>query len=121
MKNDISFGIIGGDIRQVYLAEAINDDDFDVRLYGFDKLNNTKYLTSSLPDLINSSDYVILPMPFTKDSVNLNAPFSNDSIHISDLTSLLKNKYVLAERFNKNLILKTANYMTTQAVTISLS
>ena len=42
MKNDISFGIIGGDIRQVYLAEAINDDDFDVRLYGFDKLNNTK-------------------------------------------------------------------------------
>ena len=23
MKNDISFGIIGGDIRQVYLAEAI--------------------------------------------------------------------------------------------------
>ncbi len=108
MKNDISFGIIGGDIRQVYLAEAINDDDFDVRLYGFDKLNNTKYLTSSLPDLINSSDYVILPMPFTKDSVNLNAPFSNDSIHISDLTSLLKNKYVFSGKIQQKFNFKNS-------------
>ena len=41
MKSDkLTFGILGGDKRNYYLAKALKNDGYEVKLCGFEKLSN---------------------------------------------------------------------------------
>lgn len=91
------FGIIGGDLRQYYLAKSLISDNHKVEIFGFDKIiektNDFKKLP--LPQVILSSDYIVLPIPITRDNKNINAPFYESKIPIDDqLLNALKNKKV---------------------------
>ena len=61
-KSDITtFGIVGGDKRQLFLAKSISDSCYDVILGGFDKLQSTGAITladvkTATPSTINVYD-----------------------------------------------------------------
>ena len=61
-----SFGIIGGDKRQLYLADSIRNDGHIVRLFGFDSLDDGSVDSeNNLSDVISMSDALILPLPLS--------------------------------------------------------
>lgn len=98
MQTKRSFGIIGGDLRQYYLAKSLLRDNNNVSVFGFEKItketDNFKKL--SLPEVINSSEYVIFPVPITRNNQTINAPFSKNEIYINnELIDSLKNKKIL--------------------------
>lgn len=85
MFNIKSFGIIGGDKRQLYCARAIADDGYSVSVCGFDKcgelygLDNTDLLT-----VLRVSDAFILPLPCSRDGESINAPFSGSRMLLGE-------------------------------------
>lgn len=96
MKSKVNFGIIGGDLRQVYLAKSIQNDGYSVKLCGFENLDSIQNLNCSIDELISCSNYIILPMPVTKDNVNINAPMSNRKIRIDNITDAIDGKHIFS-------------------------
>lgn len=87
MKDD-TFLILGGDNRSLYLGEYLENQGFKVCYYAF---NHTECY-KTLEDAINSSDVIVLPLPFTKDRLTLNTPLFDDRVLISDILALLSQK-----------------------------
>ena len=92
-----AFGIIGGDMRQIYMAEALVKDGHKVLICGFEKadLHSHNLSNDILSKVISESKYIILPVPITHDGKMVSAPFANKEIKINtDLEKMLKNKKV---------------------------
>lgn len=85
---DNTFLILGGDNRALYLGEYLENQGFKVCYFAF---NHTECY-SSLEEAMNSSDVIVLPLPFTKDRLTLNTPLFDDVVLISDILALLSNK-----------------------------
>ncbi len=85
---DNTFLILGGDNRSLYLGEYLENQGFKVCYYAF---NHTECY-NSLDEAMNSSDVIVLPLPFTKDRLTLNTPLFDDRVLISDILALLSNK-----------------------------
>lgn len=81
-KSDIrTFGIIGGDKRQLFLAKSISDSCYDVLLGGFDRLESHGSLSlCNVKKAISESDALIFPLPSIRTDGTLNTPFSNENI-----------------------------------------
>jgi dipicolinate synthase subunit A len=71
-----NFLFLGGDMRSVYAAKKLGEH-FDCFLYGFNKLD-IKQLRE-----ITKFKSLVLPLPASRDEVNINAPFSKAQIPIS--------------------------------------
>ncbi len=85
---DNTFLILGGDNRSLYLGEYLENQGFKVCYYAF---NHTECY-NSLEEAMNSSDVIVLPLPFTKDRLTLNTPLFDDVVLVSDILALLSNK-----------------------------
>ena len=100
MISNEKFGIIGGDLRQIYLAKKLQKDKNEVFVCGFENFvdfDKLKLKSLKMSDLISSSKYIILPVPASRNKKLINAPFSNADIVLSEkLFSNLKNKVVFA-------------------------
>ena len=85
-KSDIkTFGIVGGDKRQLFLAKSISDSCYDVILGGFDKLQSTGSLVlSDVRTAILESDAVIFPLPSVRADRSINTPFSDRDVVLDD-------------------------------------
>ena len=103
MFNIKSFGIIGGDKRQLYCARSIAEDGYSVSICGFEKRDSfNELLELELDQIIEKSDAIILPLPCSRDGKNINAPFSDCGIIIDDKTErLIGNKPVFCGMKNK--------------------
>lgn len=86
--NDNIFLILGGDNRSLYLGEYLENQGLKVCYYAF---NHTECY-NSLEEAMNSSDIIIVPLPFTKDRLTLNTPLFDDKVLISDILALLSHK-----------------------------
>ncbi|MCH5202112.1 MAG: dipicolinate synthase subunit DpsA [Oscillospiraceae bacterium] len=87
-----TFSVLGGDKRSYYLAKALRNDGYEVKLCGFDKLSNMNCEIAAALD----SDILILPlMPF-KEGKRINTPFSNNEsgIDLSGYEDELKDKKI---------------------------
>ena len=96
------FAIIGGDKRQVLLAEKLTKEG-KVEIYGLDKQVPN---TDSLENVIKNSDVVISAIPFTRDNIHINMPLSNEKIKIETFRNLTKNKII----FTGNEFLENEEY-----------
>ncbi len=100
MISNEKFGIIGGDLRQIYLAKKLQKDKNEVFVCGFENFvdfDKLKLKSLKMNDLISSSKYIILPVPASRNKKVINAPFSNADIVLSEkFFSNLKNKVVFA-------------------------
>lgn len=105
-----SFGIIGGDKRQLSMARAISADGYTVYLTGFERLEQllgTFGGSVAIEEAAMFSEAVILPLPVSKDGKFLNAPFSETKIPLDDhFAMLLKGKKVFCAM--KERLLKTS-------------
>ena len=111
-----NFALIGGDLRLVNLAKMLANDKNKVYVYGMDKIEEIKdipnlFNTKSIEEAINNADFIIGPLPFSKDNKNLNAPFSNNEISIKNCLEKINNKTFIAGNFSNNVkeIIKEKN------------
>lgn len=80
-----SFGIIGGDKRQLFLAKAIYDSGYAVMLGGFDRLRSTGNLVlGDIKAVTAKCDVLILPVPSVRADGSINTPFSDEFTVLDD-------------------------------------
>lgn len=80
-----TFGIIGGDKRQLFLAQSLLSDGYQVILAGFDKLREQGFDSlSGVEAAVLYSDAVILPLPSVRVDKSINAPMSGRSLFFSE-------------------------------------
>lgn len=104
MKKTIS--IIGGDLRQIILADMLQNSGFDTNVYGFEKHKSEKKIknSDSLQNAVSASA-VILPLPVSYDNLTINAPFSKEPIKIDDIIkNIPDNSILLGGKFNDYLL-----------------
>ena len=80
-----TFGVVGGDQRQLYLARALERKGNRVFLNGLETLEGAGDFTClPLEELAQRCPVVLLPLPATRDGKNLQAPFSREPIPLGD-------------------------------------
>lgn len=80
-----TFAVIGGDKRQLYLADALTRDGFRVIMGGFDKLLSVGSVTmSDVSNALRCCDAAIFPLPCLRSDNSLNTPFSDEKRYLSD-------------------------------------
>lgn len=80
-----TFGILGGDQRQIALAESIAADGSRVTVTGFDDIDFTAEIKKAdLKENVQKSQTLILPLPVTNDGKFLNMPYSSRKIPLDD-------------------------------------
>ncbi len=80
-----TFGVIGGDKRQLFLAQSLLGDGFNVILAGFGKLRGQGFDNlSGVEAAVLYSDAVILPLPGVRADKSVNAPFATRNIFFSE-------------------------------------
>lgn len=91
-----SFGIIGGDKRQLYCARSLSDDGYAVTLGGFDSVAEMKNVEITSPfEAALMSEIIILPLPCVDSKGMIPAPFCTKNIELSDdLITAMKGKKV---------------------------
>lgn len=102
-----TFSIIGGDLRNVKLAELIAADGNSVNIYGFSKAEfEIKFEQSNtLAEAINGSDVVIGPIPCSNDTETINAPYNSEKIHINEVFKCInKNQLFIAGRISEKIV-----------------
>ena len=93
MININSFGIIAGDLRQLYCARSLAEDGFEVMLSGFDKCSDAVGMQSDDPgEVIRCCDAIILPLPVSKDGSTIFAPFSSSPPDAQAVLSMIDNR-----------------------------
>ncbi|PYG87554.1 dipicolinate synthase subunit A [Ruminiclostridium sufflavum DSM 19573] len=100
------YSIIGGDLRNVKLAELIAAEGNSVNIYGFSNAGFEIKLKQSetIADAINDSDVVIGPIPCSNDNELLNAPFHNEKIYINEVFKCInKNQLFIAGRISEKI------------------
>lgn len=107
-----TFGVIGGDKRQIAAARIILSDGYTVHLNGFENLENLLSDFSnklSLEECALCSDVIIFPLPLTKDGTTLNTPFSERKVLLNDdFAKLFRGKKVFCPIKDK--LIKTSRY-----------
>ena len=98
----INFCIIGGDLRSFFLAKILSKEKNEVKLYGFDKLENFKEC-EKYDEMIRTSNNIVLPIPFSKDNQYVNMPFSNKDIAIREIFYYLENKTIFVGNMHQEL------------------
>ncbi len=107
MKPINSFLIIGGDSRQIYIAEHLYARGYNVSVYGLPEAN-IKSITN-LKTEIENSDAIILPLPVTKDGKYIHSimPVKES---VDEIISLIKpEQAVFAGMISKGLENKIKN------------
>ncbi len=100
--------ILGGDIRQMTVADHFIDKGYDVSVLGIDRAKEDKKYNYSedLYDAVSKSDVCILPLPFSRDNASLNAPlYDGTPIMLSDIVEMLDHKTAIyGGRLNKSFV-----------------
>ncbi len=107
MLDKKKFCIIGGDLRNVKLAEIIAEEGNTVNIYGFDKASfdvNVKQ-SNTVEEAVTDADIVIGPIPCSNDNEFINAPFHNEKILIHDVFKCMsKNQLFIAGRISEKIV-----------------
>ncbi|MEG0979821.1 MAG: dipicolinate synthase subunit DpsA [Oscillospiraceae bacterium] len=107
MKEPNRFLTIGGDVRQIYTTQCLNERGFIANAYGFDTLKKVsvpRFEYSNLKTAINYSDAIVLPLPTSRDGISLNCPYSVEEIMLDEILKMLRPKqFVFGGMVSKNL------------------
>lgn len=98
------FTIVGGDLRNVKLANLLAADNNDVYIYGFKNAEFELGIneSNSLLEALDDSDVVIGPLPCSNDNETLNAPFHPARIHMNELfKAMSKNQIFIAGKISE--------------------
>ena len=101
--------LMGGDSRQLYLADYISDRGFPVTL---------SYLGgTALPRW--DADLLILPLPVTRDGVNLNTPLSKETIPLKTVFTQFKGRFLFGGKLPEDAPENAVDYFAAEEVTVA--
>lgn len=101
------YTIIGGDLRNVKLANFLKSDGNSVNIYGFRNAGFELEIEEKkdLEGAIDDSDVVIGPLPCSNDNETINAPFHNEKIYINEVFKIMnKNQLFIAGRISDKIV-----------------
>jgi len=86
--------VIGGDLRQLEAAKAFSAKGYECHVYGLDIVGDSRSFdgiikADSLAEALFSAILVLLPLPYSRDGIHINAPLSTKKIKITSLFPLL--------------------------------
>ena len=85
MKHTLTFALVGGDVRQVYLGELLAADGARVQTIGLERHETGLPKCSDLHALVAEADVVLFPMPVMGVRSRLNAPLANAPYKLVDI------------------------------------
>ena len=93
-KKSIKAAVIGGDARQIFIANELADMGYAVSVFALGgsyigRLSSTVVLEKKLNDTLYGAFLAICPIPFSRDSLTLNAPYYPSKINTDSLISTL--------------------------------
>lgn len=82
--------VIGGDLRQLTVANELYNDGFFVNVYGFN-MDNTPEIIPNTVDIKTAldGDIIILPVPVSFDGIYINTPYTNEKLSVDFLINNL--------------------------------
>ena len=96
MKREYYFWVVGGDLRQVKLAQLLQADGHTVQTYAMDRRPQGSGLTGSdTLGGIGRCDCVILPLPAAGEGGLLHAPLSDRKVPLEALAGELRQGQIL--------------------------
>lgn len=96
--NDDVILILGGDNRSLYLGEYLEKQKYRVCYYAFNQTD----CFENLAQAVNEAEYIILPLPVTRDRTTLNTPLFDGTVALSELYSLATpDKFFFGGKFPK--------------------
>lgn len=106
MSNNIKIALLGGDMRQLSVAEELSARGFSVDLWGIDKAfcqRKTVHLCEDWGEAICGCNVLVLPLPASGDGVRVHCPLLSDaaSVKLSKVLELIpKDTFVIGGRFS---------------------
>ncbi len=94
-----NIGILGGDLRIIFLAKILAKDGYNVYTYGIEKddfINYNIIKCKKIEELYKLCDNIISGIPFSKDGIYINAPFIDKKIYVSSTLKELSNRTLIA-------------------------
>lgn len=102
------FTILGGDLRQAHLANALAESGKRVNALFLDRdvyIDSRVNKTINLQKALSSSDVVVLPLPVSLDGLHLNSPYSKNSLLLSGaFAAMNKESLVLAGKPDQRIL-----------------
>ncbi len=101
-----NIGILGGDLRIVFLSKMLAEDGYTIYTYGIENIDyyNCKIIKcETIEEMSKYCNCIISGIPFSKDGVYINSPFSSKEILISSVLNDLANKTLIAGSIKKEL------------------
>jgi len=103
-----NFAVVGGDKRNIALAEMLFRLGHRVKLFGFSNYEReTPLQCKNLYETLSEAEYIIGPIPCAHSGV-LNAPFHGESVLVEDLFRLIKPTQTLLAGYMKPEIITIA-------------
>ena len=100
---DNNFFIVGGDMRNIYIANLLAKNNKNVKIMGFDKIYDQNLLNNNIEKVhhINNEENTtyISSIPLTIDGKTIIAPYSKQEIFLEQL----KNKKIVAGKIPMNI------------------
>ena len=103
------FGIIGGDLRLIFLSLLLAKENNIVYTYALEKAEILKKeenvkVCASIQEIVNKSDVLIGAIPFSKNNIEINSAYSDKKVTIQDLIENLQNKKIIAGSISKKIL-----------------
>lgn len=88
MKKMLAFAVVGGDMRQVKMAEMIAEDGYAVKIFAMGnstEISEKLIIANSVEEAVSDADCLILPLPVSDDNKRLNTPLVNEDYELEDV------------------------------------
>ena len=97
-----SFTVIGGDKRNIALAELLCSQGYSVKLFGFEEFGVESHMQcKNLKEAIDTATYIIGPTPCSHNGVTLNTPFHGQPLYIESVMRLMDKDQVFIAGYVK--------------------
>ena len=120
--------MIGGDDRFIAVANSLSEYGFNVGMTAFKKSKKLKNNITVFDYIENAEniDYIILPLPATKDKITVFAPFSDKEVYLDDIyPHIKKDCHILGGKLDESIRnsarkynLDVTDYFTDEALTV---
>lgn len=101
--------LMGGDERQLYLADYISDLGFKVSLSYMGGTASPQW----------DADVLILPLPVSRDGVTLNTPLAKEQLPLSEIRTHFKGRLLFGGKLPKELFPDGIDYFAAEEVTLA--
>ncbi len=108
MSEKRKLAVLGGDLRQVYMAKSLAEMGYEVFVWGLgacsEEIGRAR-LCSSWEEAVSISDAVILPLPASADGVRVHCPLQSEDVflRVPALMDAMGDKLLLGGRFTEAL------------------